>query len=64
MDICPLQVYKKKTEVAKREYLKALAAYRANQLSQVTVCCLIVTAIANSDESFAVHSTFLFKCLF
>ncbi|XP_008332952.1 TOX high mobility group box family member 4-A isoform X2 [Cynoglossus semilaevis] len=28
------QVYKKKTEVAKREYLKALAAYRANQLSQ------------------------------
>nr|XP_043890672.1 TOX high mobility group box family member 4-A-like isoform X2 [Solea senegalensis] len=28
------QVYKRKTEVAKREYLKALAAYRANQLSQ------------------------------
>ncbi|XP_069020458.1 TOX high mobility group box family member 4 [Embiotoca jacksoni] len=27
-------VYKRKTEVAKREYLKALAAYRANQLSQ------------------------------
>ncbi|XP_057714160.1 TOX high mobility group box family member 4-A isoform X2 [Corythoichthys intestinalis] len=28
------QVYKKKTNAAKREYLKALAAYRANQLSQ------------------------------
>ncbi|XP_030607587.1 epidermal Langerhans cell protein LCP1-like isoform X2 [Archocentrus centrarchus] len=28
------QVYKRKTEAAKREYLKALAAYRANQLSQ------------------------------
>ncbi|XP_047444499.1 TOX high mobility group box family member 4-A isoform X2 [Mugil cephalus] len=28
------QVYKKKTEAAKKEYLKALAAYRANQLSQ------------------------------
>ncbi|KAM9844673.1 TOX high mobility group box family member 4 isoform 2-T2 [Aulostomus maculatus] len=28
------QVYKRKTEAAKRDYLKALAAYRANQLSQ------------------------------
>ncbi|KAM3604115.1 uncharacterized protein V6R79_006625 [Siganus canaliculatus] len=28
------QVYKRKTETAKKEYLKALAAYRANQLSQ------------------------------
>ncbi|XP_028283536.1 epidermal Langerhans cell protein LCP1-like isoform X2 [Parambassis ranga] len=28
------QVYKKKTDAAKKEYLKALAAYRANQLSQ------------------------------
>ncbi|KAM4557033.1 TOX high mobility group box family member 4-B isoform 1-T1 [Fundulus diaphanus] len=28
------QVYKKKTEAAKKEYLKALAAYKANQLSQ------------------------------
>uniref|UniRef100_I3KEQ6 TOX high mobility group box family member 4 a n=1 Tax=Oreochromis niloticus TaxID=8128 RepID=I3KEQ6_ORENI len=28
------QVYKRKTEAAKKEYLKALAAYRANQLSQ------------------------------
>ncbi|XP_078120817.1 epidermal Langerhans cell protein LCP1-like [Sander vitreus] len=28
------QVYKRKTEVAKKEYLKALAAYRANQLTQ------------------------------
>ncbi|XP_018613559.1 TOX high mobility group box family member 4-A isoform X1 [Scleropages formosus] len=31
------QVYKRKTEAAKKEYLKALAAYRANQLSQPTV---------------------------
>ncbi|XP_067108598.1 TOX high mobility group box family member 4-A isoform X2 [Osmerus mordax] len=30
------QVYKRKTEAAKKEYLKALAAYRANQLSQPT----------------------------
>ncbi|XP_061694453.1 TOX high mobility group box family member 4-A isoform X2 [Syngnathoides biaculeatus] len=30
------QVYKKKTDTANREYLKALAAYRANQLSQPT----------------------------
>ncbi|XP_077412312.1 epidermal Langerhans cell protein LCP1-like isoform X2 [Vanacampus margaritifer] len=28
------QVYKKKTDAAKKEYLKALAAYRASQLSQ------------------------------
>ncbi|XP_051981586.1 TOX high mobility group box family member 4-B-like isoform X5 [Xyrauchen texanus] len=28
------QVYKRKTEVAKKEYLKALAAYKASQLSQ------------------------------
>lgn len=28
------QVYKKKTEIAKKGYLKALAAYKANQLSQ------------------------------
>ncbi|XP_054624525.1 TOX high mobility group box family member 4-B [Dunckerocampus dactyliophorus] len=28
------QVYKRKTDSAKKEYLKALAAYRANQLSQ------------------------------
>ncbi|XP_062373284.1 TOX high mobility group box family member 4b isoform X2 [Sardina pilchardus] len=31
------QVYKRKTETAKKEYLKALAAYRANQLSQPTI---------------------------
>lgn len=30
------QVYKRKTEAAKKDYLKALAAYRANQLSQPT----------------------------
>lgn len=33
--VCLLQVYKRKTEAAKKEYLKALAAYKANQLSQV-----------------------------
>lgn len=32
------QVYKRKTEMAKKEYLKALAAYRANQISQVRSC--------------------------
>ncbi|XP_066515532.1 TOX high mobility group box family member 4b isoform X3 [Hoplias malabaricus] len=31
------QVYKRKTEAAKKEYLKALAAYKANQLSQPTI---------------------------
>ncbi|XP_074506458.1 TOX high mobility group box family member 4 isoform X1 [Sebastes fasciatus] len=31
------QVYKKKTEAAKKEYLKALAAYRANQLTQPAI---------------------------
>ncbi|KAM9458742.1 TOX high mobility group box family member 4-like isoform 5-T5 [Salvelinus alpinus] len=31
------QVYKRKTEAAKKEYLKALAAYRANQLSQPSI---------------------------
>ncbi|KAG7455015.1 hypothetical protein MATL_G00251990 [Megalops atlanticus] len=30
------QVYKRKTEAAKKEYLKALAAYKANQLSQAS----------------------------
>nr|XP_046263240.1 TOX high mobility group box family member 4-B isoform X2 [Scatophagus argus] len=29
------QVYKRKTKVAKKDYLKALAAYKANQLSQL-----------------------------
>ncbi|XP_016408764.1 TOX high mobility group box family member 4-B-like [Sinocyclocheilus rhinocerous] len=31
------QVYKRKTEAAKKEYLKALAAYEANPLSQPTI---------------------------
>ncbi|XP_016383704.1 TOX high mobility group box family member 4b isoform X4 [Sinocyclocheilus rhinocerous] len=31
------QVYKRKTEAAKKEYLKALTAYKANQLSQPTI---------------------------
>lgn len=33
----PSQVYKKRTEVAKKEYLKALAAYRASLVSQVSI---------------------------
>lgn len=33
--VCLVKVYKRKTEAAKKEYLKALAAYKANQLSQV-----------------------------
>lgn len=31
-----LQVYKSKTEAAKKEYLKALAAYRASLVSKVS----------------------------
>lgn len=34
------QVYKQKTEVAKKEYLKALAAYRASLVSKVPFCFL------------------------
>lgn len=37
-----LQVYKRKTEAAKKEYLKALAAYRANQLSRVSELFLVL----------------------
>jgi len=33
--VCCLQTYKKKTELAKKEYLKKLAAYRANLVSKV-----------------------------
>ena len=32
-------MYKKRTEVAKKEYLKQLAAYRASQVSQVSGPC-------------------------
>lgn len=32
-----LQGYKRKTEAAKKEYLKALAAYRASLVSKVTL---------------------------
>lgn len=34
--LCLLQAYKRKTEAAKKEYLKALAAYRASLVSKVT----------------------------
>lgn len=33
----PSQGYKRKTEAAKKEYLKALAAYRASLVSKVTL---------------------------
>lgn len=36
-----IQVYKRKTEAAKKEYLKALATYRANQLSKVSELFLV-----------------------
>lgn len=36
MSIKHSQVYKQKTEVAKKEYLKALAAYRASLVSKVS----------------------------
>ncbi|KAG5846266.1 hypothetical protein ANANG_G00147960 [Anguilla anguilla] len=41
------QVYKRKTDTAKKEYLKALAAYRANQLSQVRANQLSQNTITN-----------------
>lgn len=34
------QVYKSKTEAAKKEYLKALAAYRASLVSKVSTLVL------------------------
>lgn len=34
--IIVFQVYKKKTEAAKKDYLKALAAYRASLVSKVS----------------------------
>uniref|UniRef100_A0A914RDU1 HMG box domain-containing protein n=1 Tax=Parascaris equorum TaxID=6256 RepID=A0A914RDU1_PAREQ len=36
-----LQSYKQKTESAKRDYLKRLAAYRASQISQVCIIVLL-----------------------
>lgn len=39
------QVYKQKTEVAKKEYLKALAAYRASLVSKVINQLIIVRQI-------------------
>lgn len=36
------QVYKQKTEVAKKEYLKALAAYRASLVSKVNIQYLLI----------------------
>ncbi|XP_026539741.1 TOX high mobility group box family member 4 isoform X1 [Notechis scutatus] len=44
------QVYKRKTEAAKKEYLKALAAYRDNQECQTTVETVEVDPIASPSE--------------
>lgn len=38
-----LQVYKSKTEAAKKEYLKALAAYRASLVSKVRTWILFAS---------------------
>uniref|UniRef100_A0A3B4B7K2 HMG box domain-containing protein n=1 Tax=Periophthalmus magnuspinnatus TaxID=409849 RepID=A0A3B4B7K2_9GOBI len=48
------QVYKKKTEIAKKGYLKALAAYKANQLSQVwhvTLFCFLKYLLFSESTS-------------
>ncbi|XP_032093477.1 TOX high mobility group box family member 4 isoform X2 [Thamnophis elegans] len=44
------QVYKRKTEAAKKEYLKALAAYRDNQECQTTVETVELDPIASPSE--------------
>lgn len=63
--ICPFtrtfvssQVYKSKTEAAKKEYLKALAAYRASLVSKVRNCfffsnakCVTVSNLRSRNQS-------------
>lgn len=49
------QVYKKKTEAAKKEYLKQLAAYRASLVSKVTHDIYFVTDYSCSDHFFIVQ---------
>lgn len=39
---CFFKVYKKKTEAAKKEYLKQLAAYRASLVSKVTWVSVVI----------------------
>jgi hypothetical protein len=66
------QVYKKRTEVAKKEYLKALAAYRASLVSQVSeihffnyfsprMCVVVIRSVsaigARGAESLAASDT-------
>uniref|UniRef100_A0A8C2A0I9 TOX high mobility group box family member 4 b n=1 Tax=Cyprinus carpio TaxID=7962 RepID=A0A8C2A0I9_CYPCA len=46
------QVYKRKTEAAKKEYLKALAAYKANQLQTAVIIHNITNHIA---EPYRIH---------
>lgn len=41
------QVYKSKTEAAKKEYLKALAAYRASLVSKVRNQFLVFNVVHN-----------------
>lgn len=53
--LLPSQVYKKKTEAAKKEYLKQLAAYRASLVSKVTCDCVALwQAVAISTQTLIV----------
>lgn len=45
-----LQAYKKKTENAKKEYLKQLAAYRASMVSQVKKVPMTVLISSNGKR--------------
>lgn len=59
--VCILfQVYKKKTEAAKKDYLKALAAYRASLVSKV---CYVKTTIIYAAIHFSFCYTFETKQL-
>lgn len=64
MKICSLhsdfnfQVYKKKTEAAKKDYLKALAAYRASLVSKVSFCTYLLLLLNTSIVIDAVLITF------
>ena len=45
MSTVVLQLYKKKTEAAKKEYLKQLAAYRASLVSKVSTAPFYINII-------------------
>jgi len=46
------QVYKKKTEAAKKDYLKALAAYRASLVSKVSFLKTQTKKLSNNYNHF------------